>query len=54
MRRAYRPLGLAVALGLLLSALLFDSRPVARANEPTPTPTLAQPNGNGGGGHPGG
>lgn len=53
MQRGKRVAAFVVALGLVLSALVFGSRPVAYADGPTPTPTPStgtSPNGGGGGG----
>lgn len=51
MQRMRRVLAVVAALGLLLSALLFNNRPVAYAEDPQPTsaPTMTT-NGGGSGG----
>ena len=54
MRRPTRALVLLAALGMLLSAFIFGSRPIVYADGPPPTPTPAGANGAGGGGHGGG
>jgi hypothetical protein len=55
MQRMKRVLAVVAALGLLLSAMLFDNRPVVYADDPQPTPTPTStsgtsPNGGGSGG----